>query len=52
MIKFRGGLRWAGHVAYMGKREIYTELWWLDVDTRGHLKNLRLRWDDDIKRKL
>jgi hypothetical protein len=21
-----------------GKREIYTGLWWIDVDTRGHLK--------------
>ena len=22
----------------MGKREMYTGLWWIDVDTRGHLK--------------
>ena len=22
----------------MGKREIYTGLWWIDVDTRGYLK--------------
>lgn len=31
-------MRWAGHVVYMGKRVMYTGLWWIDVDTRGHLK--------------
>ena len=25
-------------MACMGIREMYTGLWWIDVDTKGHLK--------------
>ena len=33
-------MRWAGHVARMGKEEMYTEFWWGNLRERDHLKDL------------
>jgi hypothetical protein len=30
-------MRWAGHVARMGKGEAYTEFWWGNLWERDHL---------------
>jgi hypothetical protein len=30
-------MRWAGHVALMGKREVYTGFWWVDLREGDHL---------------
>jgi hypothetical protein len=30
-------MRWAGHVARMGKREVYTGFWWGDLREDDHL---------------
>jgi hypothetical protein len=49
MIKSRR-MRWAGHVARMGRKEAYTELWWENLRERDHLVNsgvdgrIILRW--------
>jgi len=32
-------MRWAGHVAYMGRGEVYTEFWWENLKDRDHLEN-------------
>jgi len=32
-------MRWAGHVARVGRGEMYTELWWGNFKERGHLEN-------------
>jgi hypothetical protein len=29
-------MRWAGHVAYMGRIEAYTGCWWGSLRERGH----------------
>lgn len=31
-------MRWAGYVACVRKRVMYTRLGWIDMDTSGHLK--------------
>ena len=40
-----GMMRWAGHVARMGRAEVYTGFWW------GYLREriARRRWEDKIK---
>ena len=49
MIKLRR-MRWAGHVARMGRREAYTGFWWGKLREREHLGDSRvdgriiLRW--------
>jgi len=35
------GMRWAGHVAHMGREEVYTGFWW---------ENLREREDPSVDR--
>ena len=43
-------MRWAGHVARMGRRETYTGLWWGNLKERNHLEDtgvdgrIILRW--------
>jgi hypothetical protein len=39
VIKLRG-MRWAGHVACMGKREVHTGFWWGDLREGDHLGDL------------
>jgi len=31
-------LRWAGHVALCGRREVYTGFWWGNLKERDHLE--------------
>ena len=38
MIKSRR-MRWAGHVARMGRLEIYTGFWWGNLRERDHLEH-------------
>jgi len=43
-------MRWAGHVARMGRGEMYTGFWWGNLRERDHLENegadgrIKLRW--------
>jgi len=43
-------MRWAGHVARMGRREAYVGFWWGNLRERDHLENpgverkIILRW--------
>jgi len=39
-------MRWAGHVARMGRGEVYTGFWWGWKETPGIPKR---RWEDNIK---
>jgi len=32
-------MRWAGHVAGMGRREAYTGFWWANLRERDHLED-------------
>jgi len=32
-------MRWAGHVARMGRREAYTGFWWGNLRERDHLED-------------
>ena len=38
VIKSRG-MRWAGHVARMGRGEVYTGFWWGNLSERDHLED-------------
>ena len=38
VIKLRR-MRWAGHVAGMGREEAYTGFWWGNLRERGHLED-------------
>ena len=42
-------IRWAGHVARMGRREAYTGFWWENLRGKKPLGRPRHRWDDTIK---
>ena len=35
-------MRWAGHVASMGRGEVHTGFWWGDLRTGDHLEDLGL----------
>jgi len=43
-------MKWAGHVARMGRGEAYTGFWWRNLKKRDHLKDqgldrrIILRW--------
>jgi len=43
-------MRWAGHEACTGRRDVYTRFWWGNLRKRDHLENLGvdgriiLRW--------
>jgi hypothetical protein len=39
-------MKWAGHVANMGRGEVYTGFWWGNLRKRDHLQNPRCRWED------
>jgi len=43
MIKSRR-IRWAGHVECMGRRELYTGLWWGNLRERDHLGDPGVDW--------
>jgi len=32
-------MRWAGHVARMGRAELHTGFWWRNLRERDHLEN-------------
>ena len=48
MIKSRI-IRWAGHVARMGRREAYTGFWLGNVRERDHLEDPGVDGKDNIK---
>jgi hypothetical protein len=37
-------MRWAGHVARMGKREAHTGFWWGDLGEGDHLRDPIVDW--------
>jgi len=43
-------IRWAGHAAYMGRREVHTGFWWRNLIEKDHLEDpgfnerITLRW--------
>jgi hypothetical protein len=41
-------MRWAGHVARMGKLELYIGCWWGSLRERGHWGD-QDRWKDNIE---
>jgi hypothetical protein len=47
MIKSR--MRWAGHVAPMGRRGIHIRYWWESQEGKRTLGRPRRRWVDNIK---
>jgi len=32
-------MRWAGHVAHMGKGEVYTEFWWRKTEEKYQMED-------------
>ena len=44
-------IRWAGHVARMGRTEAHTGFWWGNMRERS-LGRSRHRWEDNIKKDL
>jgi hypothetical protein len=48
MIKSRR-MRWAGHVARMGRRGMYIGYWWGKPEGKRPLGRPRRRWMDNIK---
>jgi hypothetical protein len=44
-IKLRR-IRWVGHVAFMGREEVYRGFWWGNLRERGHLE------DPGVERKI
>jgi hypothetical protein len=32
-------IKWAGHIAHMGRGEVYTVLWWGNLRERDHLED-------------
>jgi hypothetical protein len=48
VIKLRR-MRWAGHVARMRRREVFTGFWLGDPKARDHWECLRRRWVDNIE---
>jgi hypothetical protein len=45
-------MRWAGHVARMGRGEVCTGFWWGKPEGKRPLGRLRRKWEDNIKRDL
>jgi hypothetical protein len=39
----------AGYLARMGRGEVHTGFWLGNLKEGGHLEDLRLRWEDNIK---
>ena len=37
-------MRWAGHVARMGREEVYTEFWWGNLKERERLEDAGVGW--------
>ena len=37
-------IRWKGHVARMGRGELYTEFWWGNLMERDHLQEADIDW--------
>jgi hypothetical protein len=35
-------MRWEGHIARMGRREVHTGVWWGGLKERDHLEDLRI----------
>ena len=33
-------MRWAGHVFYVGRRDVHTGFWWENLMERDHLEDL------------
>jgi len=42
-------MRWAGHVARMGRGEACTGFWWGKPEGKRSLGRPRRRWEDNIK---
>jgi hypothetical protein len=42
-------MRWAGHVALWGRREVYTGFWWGNLGERDHLEDPGIGWGIKIK---
>jgi len=42
-------MRWAGHVAHMGGREVYTGFWCGKPEGKRPLGRPRYGWEDNIK---
>jgi len=42
-------MRWAGHVARMGKGEVYIGFWWGKPEGRRPLGRPRRKWEHNIK---
>jgi hypothetical protein len=42
-------MRWAGHVAHMGRGDAYIGFWLGNLRERGPLERPGLRWKDNIK---
>jgi hypothetical protein len=42
-------MRWAGHVARMGRKDVYTEFWLEIMKERDHFLELWHRWGRNIK---
>jgi len=38
--EIKSRMRWAGHVAHMGARVVYTGFWWGNLRERCHLEDL------------
>jgi hypothetical protein len=39
-------MRWAGHVAVWGRRQVHTGVAWGDIRVRDHLENLGIDGDN------
>jgi hypothetical protein len=42
-------MRWAGHVARNGRKEVHTGFWWGSLRERDNLETPRRRWEHNTK---